>query len=124
MSRLLANRGAPTGVIASALAGLVASGCSTTSAPTPKPPTVGIVTGVASPCWPYPTDKGIGKTLVRVNVSQKGKTVASQSVKGDHIYRFTLAPGHYVVSTPYSRLQAVIISTGHTVKVDLPDDCV
>ena len=124
MSRLLANRGAPTGVIALALAGLVASGCSTRSAPTPKPPTVGILTGVASPCWPYPTDKGIGKALVRVNVSQEGKTVASQSVKGGHIYRFTFSPGRYVVSTAYLRLQAVTISAGHTVKVDPSDDCV
>jgi hypothetical protein len=124
VSHLPAGQGAPRSLVALALVGIVASGCSATSAPRPEPQTVGIVTGVASPCWPYTTNKGIEKALVKVAVTQGEKTVASQSIRGDHVYRFALAPGSYLVSTPYSRPQLVTIAIGRTVKADLPDDCI
>ncbi len=112
---------------------LLAVGCSTTTAP-PKSTTtapakraitqhVGVVTGVASPCWPYPSNRGIGKKTVTVTVSRNGQTVSSQTVRGDHFYAFKLSPGNYDVSTLYSRARPVMITTGGTVKVDLPDDC-
>jgi len=106
-----------------AFLGMVIAGCSTTSAPMPSPPKVGVVTGVASPCWPYPTNKGIEKSPVRVVATRDGKTLATQTVRGDHVYRFTLGPGSYVVTTFYSRPRPVTIASGRTVKVDLPDDC-
>lgn len=107
------------------LVGITVSACAASSTPLPKPQrTVGILTGMASPCWPYPTNKGIEKAIVKVEVSKGENTVATQSVTGSHIYHFTLKPGTYVVSTPYSRPQPVTIAIGRTAHVDLPDDCV
>lgn len=96
----------------------------TALSPSPTAQAPGILTGVASPCWPYASDNGIGEKSVTVTVARDGQTVASQTVRGDHIYRFMLSPGSYIVSTPYSRVKAVTIINGRTVTADLPDDCI
>jgi hypothetical protein len=115
----------PKAVVAVALTGMLAAGCSTTSsAPRPGAQHLGIVTGVASPCWPYAFNKGIKKARVEVSVLQNGRTVVSQTVRGSHVYRFQLTPSSYVVSTPYSKAVPIVITSGQTVKVDLPDECV
>ena len=115
----------PRTVIAVALTGMLAAGCSTTSsAPNPSPQRLGIVTGVASPCWPYAFNTGIEKARVEVSVLQNGRTVVRQIVRGSHVYRFHLTPSSYVVSTPYSKAVPVTIIAGQTMRVDLPDDCV
>jgi hypothetical protein len=36
---------------------------------------------------------------VRVTISQGSHTVASQAVRGSHVYAFTLPPGRYLVSS-------------------------
>jgi hypothetical protein len=104
---------------------LLAVGCTTKTATTPRTtsPHVGIVTGVASPCWPYPFTKGIRKTPVTVTVTRDGQRVASQKVRGKHVYHLTLAPGNYVVSTLYSPAKPVTIVAGLAAKSDLSDDC-
>ena len=115
----------PKTVIGVALIGMLAAGCSTSSsAPKPSAQNLGIVTGVASPCWPYASDKGIRRTQVEVSVVQNGHAVVTQTVRGNHIYRFQLTPSGYVVSTPYSQARPIVITADRTVKVDLPDDCV
>jgi hypothetical protein len=104
----------------------LAVGCSTTTAPAPKAISsdVGVVTGVASPCWPYAFNKGIEKASVKVTLTRNGQNVASQTVRGDHVYHFKLSPGIYAVSTLYSPARPFTITTGSTAKVDLPDDCI
>lgn len=60
------------------LVGITVSACAASSTPLPKPQrTVGILTGMASPCWPYPTNKGIEKAIVKVEVSKGENTVAT-----------------------------------------------
>lgn len=104
---------------------LLAVGCTTKTATTSRTtsPPVGIVTGVASPCWPYPFTKGIRNAPVAVTVTRDGQRVASQTVRGKHVYHLTLAPGSYVVSTLYSPAKPVTIVAGLAAKADLPDDC-
>jgi hypothetical protein len=104
----------------------VGLGCSATTAPVPRPVAqhVGVVTGIASPCWPYARSKGIGKAPVEVTVTRHGERVTSQTVRGDHVYHFELSPGNYAISTLYSTARPVTTATGSTVKIDLPDDCV
>ena len=115
----------PKTIIAVALTGLLAAGCSaTSSAPKPSAENLGTVTGVASPCWPYAFNTGIKKARVEVSVLQNGRTVVRQIVRGSHVYRFHLTPSSYVVSTPYSKAVPVTIIAGQTMRVDLPDDCV
>jgi hypothetical protein len=115
----------PKSVIAVALTGILAAGCSaTSSAPKPTAKPLGIVTGVAYPCWPYASDKGIKKARVEVSVLQNGRTVVSQTVRGSHVYRFQLRPSTYVVATPYSKAVPIVVTAGRIVKVDLPDDCI
>ncbi len=105
---------------------LATAGCATTSAPptTTVPRGLGVVTGIASPCWPYATDRGIRRASVTVTLSRDGRTVATQTVRGDHVYRVELVAGAYVVSTPFSRPVPVAVTVGRTVRADLPDDCV
>jgi hypothetical protein len=104
---------------------LLAVGCTTKTATTSQmtSPHVGIVTGIASPCWPYPFTKGIRKSPVTVTVTRDGQSVATQMVRGDHVYHLTLAPGGYLVSTLYSPAKPVTIVVGLAAKVDLPNDC-
>jgi hypothetical protein len=105
---------------------LLTVACSTTTAPAPKAISrdVGVITGIASPCWPYAFNKGIEKASAKVTLTRNGQSVASQIVRGDHVYRFKLLPGSYAVSTLYSPATPFTITTGSTVKVDLPDDCI
>ncbi len=86
-------------------------------------PDGGMVTGVASPCWPYAFDDGMARAVVEVTVTRDGEKVAGQAVRGEHVYHFELPAGTYVVSTPYAKATLVTIATGDTTKVDLPDDC-
>jgi hypothetical protein len=113
-------------VVALAIGLGLTAGCSNATAPVPPPirPSVGTVSGIASPCWPYAFNKGIEKAAVRVTVIHDGQTVASQTVRGNHVYHFTLSVGDYVVSTLYSKARPITITAGRTVKADLPDDCV
>jgi len=115
----------PKTVVAVALTGIVAAGCSTTSsAPRRNAPNLGTVTGVAAPCWPYAFNTGIRTARVEVRVLRNGRTVVSQTVRGAHVYRFQLTPSSYVVSTPYSKAVPIVVTAGRTVDVDLPDECV
>jgi hypothetical protein len=104
---------------------LLAVGCTTKAATTPRTtvPDVGVVTGIASPCWPYPFTNGIRKASVTVTVALNGQTLATQTVRGRHVYHLTLGPGGYLISTPYSPAKPVTIVAGLAAKVDLPDDC-
>jgi hypothetical protein len=113
-------------VVALAVGLGLTAGCSNTTAlvPPPIPPDIGTVSGIASPCWPYAFNKGIEKASVRVTVTRDGRTVASQTVRGNHVYHFTLSLGDYVVSTFYSKARPITITAGRTVKADLPDGCV
>lgn len=104
---------------------LLAVGCTTKTATTSRTTVrdVDIVTGMAAPCWPYPFAKGIRKAPVAVTVTRNGQKVATQTVRGNHVYHLTLAPGGYLVSTLYSPAKPVTIVVGHAATVDLPDDC-
>jgi hypothetical protein len=112
-------------VVALAVGLGLTAGCSNTTAPSPPPipPNVGTVSGIASPCWPYAFNKGKENASVRVTVTRSGQPVASQTVRGNHLYHFTLWVGDYVVSTFYSKARPITIAAGRTVKADLPDDC-
>jgi hypothetical protein len=55
--------------------------------------------------------------------NRDGQRVASQTVRGKHVYHLTLAPGSYVVSTLYLPAKPVTIVAGLAARADLPDDC-
>jgi hypothetical protein len=60
----------------------------------------GVIAGVAQPCVGDDMTKAQFASLtVHVTVTQGSQTIATQAVRGSHVYVFTLPPGRYVVSS-------------------------
>jgi len=119
------------GAVLTALAasGFVLVGCgSATSAhpPTTQPPTLGIVTGIASPCTgPAAPAPGRVVTVVLRRLSQAFPTVLRQKVKGDFVYRFEVLPATYRVTSDqsYAPVRYVTVHIGKTARLDLSPSC-
>lgn len=97
-----------------------AAGCSTGS-------TAGTVTGVASPCiGSGVTSAEYANLPVEVTLTQASHTIASQTVKGKHVYRFTALPGTYVVSTHEGQGSMPVrlaLSSSGVARVNIPSTC-
>ena len=86
----------------------------------------GIVTGVAVPCHPQAYESNhLGRIPVTVTLTAGNRTVATQTVRGSHTYRFEVAPGSYVVSSngepPHPA--HVTVRPGQVVKANLGSTC-
>ena len=88
---------------------------------------VGVVTGVATPCHPQASTVGeLASIPVTVALIAGGKTVATQTVTGSHVYSFVVAPGAYWVSSSAAGTseQPASVHAGQLVQVDLRSDCI
>lgn len=99
-------------------------GTSPTGAPsTPRP---GVVAGVATSCEgpPVPQTQYSGRRVL-VTLSHRSLTVARQSVRGMHVYRFVVAPGLYVVTSDQSAVSpsGVVVRSGKVVTANIYSDC-
>jgi hypothetical protein len=85
---------------------------------------VGVVTGVATPCHPQEFGE-LASIPVTVTLIAGGKTVATQTVTGSHIYRFVVAPGLYEVSSSGHPQQPanVMVQPGEVTRANLFSDC-
>jgi hypothetical protein len=101
---------------------LMAAGCGSAST------TAGTITGVASPCIGVVGPTQYASIPVTVTLRHGSKTVGRQTVRGRHIYRFTAAPGSYLVSTPSdegdgSLPQHVTVHSGQVATANIPSMC-
>jgi hypothetical protein len=116
----------PSAVLA--FMGLAVVGCGSPSAMhlPARPPSVGTVTGIASPCTgvaaPAP---GRVVTVVLRRLSQAVPTESRQKVKSDFVYRFEVPPATYRVTSDqsYAPVRYVTVHIGKTVKLDLYPSC-
>lgn len=105
-----------------ALGGLLAAcgGAATTTAS-------GVVTGVATPCVSLATNEAqIANIPVRVTIAKSSTTIANQTVRGSHTYRFTLPPGHYEVTSDAlggGHPVSVNVNAGEVVRANLISVC-
>jgi len=58
-----------------------------------------------------------------VKIMEHSKITANQTVRGSHAYRFSLAPGRYVVSSEASQPVNINLHAGEVLRVNLRDDC-
>lgn len=113
--------------LGSLLAGCGAPRSAVTTTTSTVPKGDGVVTGVAAdPPVSGPPGENNG-TPVTVTLTANGKTVASQTVTGEHIYRFIVAPGLYVVSS--SDLCGVLpsnvsVQAGEVLRANLGTGCI
>jgi hypothetical protein len=108
------------------LVAIAASGCgSTTESGKASSTQPGTVTGVASPCGSLATKAEYAQRAVQVLLSAHSKVVASETVTGTHIFKFTEPPGSYVLTSHQSYVHpvTVILHTGKTTQVNLYANC-
>lgn len=105
------------------------AGCSqSSSGQASPPPTVvpAVLTGTVYPCVGAPalTRAEYNKLQVFITISRGGRPVAHRSGHGTMTYRFTVAPGSYVLTgqrdTP---ARTVTVGSHETAKTDLTADC-
>lgn len=110
------------GWLALCLLGLLLSQCAQKS-----PPADGTITGVAAPCVGVMiTPTGGNGLSVTVYLTQGGRAVSHQTVRGTHTYRFVVPAGHYVVATHEgggSRPVLVTVRSGQITHADIPSYC-
>jgi hypothetical protein len=103
-----------------AIGSLAGCGMATRAGPTNAVPS-GVVTGVADPCnGPVLNDVDLSTV---VTIKAASRTVATQTVQGNHIYRLVVPAGHYTLSSDASRAVAVVVGSGQVAHVNLPDLC-
>jgi hypothetical protein len=118
-------------VVAGSIVGavpLVLAACSPSSGTAPRPPTGSVpalLTGTVYSCVGPPVTPGqYDKLPVFITVSRGGRTVAHQSGHGTMTYRFTVAPGSYVLAgqldTP---VHTVSVGPRQRANTDLIPDC-
>ena len=80
----------------------------------------GIITGTALPCMgTLISSKQLAKLPVKVTLSAGLRTIATDVVRGRHVYRFAARPGTYIVSFnqgPGSPPDDVTLHAGQTVR--------
>lgn len=106
----------------------LASGCATTASSTSDTGTTlfGIISGVASPCeGPALSQQALDAIKVRVQLIEKTRVIAVQTVTGSHNYRFYTPTGTYVVRSNQSATipMTVTVMTGQTRTVNLYSGC-
>ncbi len=80
----------------------------------------GVVTGTAQPC----DGPVLDNVDLPATVTIKGRSgTATQSVRGDHVYRLQVPAGKYQIWSNASPRVAVVVSGGHVTHLDLPDLC-
>jgi len=117
-----------TAVVVLAMSGLAVVGCGSPSAShlPARPPSVGTVTGIASPCTgaaaPAP---GRLVTVVLRRLSQADPTERTQTVKSGFVYRFEVPPATYSVTSDqsYAPVRYVTVHIGKTAKLDIYPSC-
>jgi hypothetical protein len=117
------------GIMVMVVIALTLAGCTTSTA---KP--TGIVTGVAFPCVGGVVTASRPRVTVAVTVLLYSgrEVIKSETVRPDHSYRFTTAPGPYTVKLrqqagtqsvqPYPP-KAVEVRTGRTATANFPGGC-
>jgi len=89
-------------------------------------PSSAVVTGTASPCVGVTTASQYVKIPVQVTIKREGRTVARETLTGNHIYRFVIPPGRYVVESDQIPTYVdvfVALTSGETDHVDLFPKC-
>jgi hypothetical protein len=90
------------------------------AAATGHPVVDGVVTGTAAPC----DGPVINTAILAATVTIKGSgKAATQTVRGDHVYRFDVPPGRYKIWSNASTAVAVVAYSGQVTHLDLPDLC-
>ena len=80
----------------------------------------GIVTGTAEPC----DGPVINNSDLPATVTIKGSSgQATETVRGDHVYRLEVPAGNYKIWSNASPKIAVVIHGGQVARLDLPDLC-
>jgi hypothetical protein len=72
-------------------------------------------------------DTQLANLPVQVTVTQGSRTIASQTVRGSHVYVFTLPPGSYVVSSDAlggNHPSRITLHSGEVRQVNLYSMCV
>ena len=127
MKSIPKRRGTVLTMLAASSFALIGCGSATaTHGATIRPPTVGVVTGVASPCTGLlPPAPGRVVTVVLRRLSQAIPTVLRQTVKGNFVYRFGVLPATYSVTSDqsYVPVRYVIVHLGKVAKADLHPGC-
>jgi hypothetical protein len=85
-----------------------------------------VVTGVAAPCTGPVLPGALARLPVTVTLSRASRVVATQSVRGRHVYRFAASPGAYVVASKErggSRPVRVTVQPGATTVVPIRSSC-
>ena len=99
---------------------LTLGACSACSVPSHAP---AVLSGVAAPC-PNPFWGGVPRSRipVRVVLTKSARIVASETLKGRHIYRFVVSPGRCVVRSdaPGERAVGVTLRFDETANVGIP----
>jgi hypothetical protein len=103
------------------LFGLLLAQCSQSSSPAD-----GAIAGVASPCVGAIASAGYHGLSVTVYLSQGGRAVTHQTVRGTHTYRFDVPAGHYVIATHEgdgSKPVPVVVRSEQTTHANIPSYC-
>jgi hypothetical protein len=97
------------------------SGCGVQRAETSAHGAVdGLVTGTAAPC----DGPAMDNADLPATVTIKGAAAtATQTVRGDHVYRLEVPAGNYRIWSNASSATVIVVSGGHVAHVDLPDLC-
>jgi hypothetical protein len=81
----------------------------------------GVVSGIAEPCdGPVVNNVDLPAKVI---INGASGTVATQTVRGNHVYRFQVPPGQYQVWSDASGAVAVVVYSGEVAHVNLPDLC-
>lgn len=85
----------------------------------------GVVTGTASPCAGSLTTNGYANLPVTVTLSQGGRVVEQETVRGRHVYRFEARLGNFQLTSnqPSVTPVPVTVGLGRTTHVDLLAGC-
>ncbi len=82
-------------------------------------PAVGVVTGIVQPCTGLAS---FAPSHVKVQLYSSSTLVASDTVRADAKYRFSIAPGSYRLKGWWG-FRTAVIRAGRTLTVNFPDLC-
>lgn len=103
------------------------AGCGGTNSapPTTPPPSDGTLIGIAAPCVGTAiTTDSYNRLPMLVTLTRASKVVAKQAGHGPVNFRFAVAPGTYTVSaTRQLQTKTIVVQSGQTTHVNLPDVC-
>ena len=112
-------------VVTTACASAGQATTSTTGTTTTRPPTMpaarATITGVADACASMVLPGSLPP--VTVSLERSGRVVDRRRISSGSTYRFSVAPGHYVVDVPPYRPRVVELRAGTLARIDFPDLC-